>query len=548
MTRFIRIVLLCTIALVLAAQSPAAEQEKKKPKPDAEKPAAEAKKTEAKPEKKPAEVKKDEPKPKEKPAAAEEKKPAAPAQKPAAPATKPAPPSPPTHTVKAEPFRIEISLDGTFVAQKMTEIKVDPEGWSTFKVEEAVEHGATVSKGDLLVKFDPKLIDEAVADGHTTQRLSEIALKQAEAGLKMLEATTPMDLAMAERAKKMADEDRDRYFKVERQMSIKSAEFSLKRANQYLENDLEELKQLEKMYEADDLTEETEEIVLKRQRAEVEQSEFYVEQAKLRYEETLEIRMPRSEESMKYSDELMKLSTARTKFSLPLALEQQQLELEKAKVLRERSAEKFKKLLADQKLMTVVAPVDGVVYYGKCVVGKWSTGAAAAAKLKPGKTVTAKDPFMTIVSTRPMLVRATVAEKDLQSVKSGLRGTVKPTAAPDLRAAATVSEINRVPAADGKYAALFRVTLGPEAENLMPGMTCKVKLVPYQKTRTLTVPPSALKTDEVDDTKHYVQLLGKDGKPKKQPVKVGKRNAAKAEILDGLVAGDKVLKAYPKDQ
>ena len=547
MTRFIRTVVFCTIALALAVQSPAAEKDNKKPEPAAKKPAAEAKKTDAEPEKKPA-PKKEEPKPEEKPKAAVEQKPAPPAQKPAPPATKPAPSSPPTHTVKAEAFRVEITLDGTFVAQKMTEIVVKPEAWSSFKVEEAVEHGQTVSRGDVLVKFDPKSIDEAVADGKTSQRLAEISLKQAEASMKMLEATTPMDVAMAERAKKMADEDRARYFKIEREMDKKSAESSLKRAQQYYENDLEELNQLEKMYAADDLTEETEEIVLKRQRAAVEQSKLYLEQAKLRYEEILQIRMPRLEESMKYSDQLLELSTRKAKISLPLTLEQQQLELEKLKVLRERSVEKFKNLLADQKLMTIEAPVGGVVYYGKCVEGKWTTGATAAAKLKQGKTVTANDPFMTIVAVRPMVVRAVVAEKDLHSIKSGLRGTARPAAYPDLRAAVTVSEINGIPAANGKFAATLRVTLDADDEGLMPGMTCKVKLVPYQKTRTLTVPPSALKTDEIDDTKHYVQLVGEDGKPKKQPVKVGKRTATKAEILDGLVAGDKVLKAYPKDQ
>jgi HlyD family secretion protein len=467
--------------------------------------------------------------------------------KPAAPAAKPAAPSPPLHTVKAEPLRIEVSLDGTFVAQKMTAVLVKPNAWSTFKVLEAVKHGKTVSRGDVLVKFDPKSIDEAVADGKTTQRLAEISLKQAEASLKMLEATTPMELAMAERSKRRADEDRARYFKVERQMNKKSAESSLKRAKQYLENDLEELNQLEKMYKADDLTEETEEIVLKRQRAAVEQSKLYLEQAEMRYEETLEIRVPRMEESMEYTDKLLELATQKTKFSLPLTLEQQQLEMEKAKILRERSAAKYKKLLADQKLMTVEAPVDGVVYYGKCVNGKWTTGTTAAGKLIPGKSVTANDPFMTIVGIRPMVIRAVVAEKELHWIKSGLRGMAQPTAYPDLRVAASVSEINAVPAADGKFAATFRVTLGNDAEGLMPGMSCKIKLVPYQKTRTLTVPLSAVKTDEIDDTKHYVQLVGENAKAKKQLVKVGQKTASKVEILDGLVAGDKVLKDYPKN-
>ena len=547
MTRFIRTLICCTIVLALAVQSPAAEKGKKKPKPDPKKPAVEAKKTEAEPKKKPAK-KKGSPKPKEKPKASEEKKPVPPAKKPEPAAAKPAPSSPPTHTVKAEPFRVEVSLSGTFVARKMTEIVLEPETWSTFKVKEAVKHGATVSRGDVLVEFDPKSIEEAVADGKTSQRLAEISLKQAEATLKMLEATTPMEVALAERSKKLADEDRDRYFKIEREMDKKSAEFGLKRAQQYYENALEELKQLEKMYAADDLTEETEEIILKRQRAAVEQSKFYLELSKLRHEETLKIQMPRSEEMMKYSDQLLGLSTKKAKVSLPLALQQQKLEMEKLKVMRERSAKKFKKLLADQKLMTVKAPVDGVVYYGKCTNGKWATGAAAAGKLKPEKTVSAHDPFMTIVSTRPMELRAVVAEKELHWIKTGLKGTARPTAYPDLRTPVSISEINGIPAADGKFAATLRVVLDADAKSLMPGMTCKVKLVPYQKARTLTVPLAALKTDESDDTKHYVQLVGKDGKPKKQPVAVGKRTAAKAEILDGLVAGDKVLKEYPKDK
>ena len=547
MTRFIRTVVFCAIALALAVQSPAAEQDKKKPASAPEKPAAEAKKTDTEPAKKAA-PKKEDAKPEEKAKPAEQQKPASPAKESAPAAAKPAASGPATHTVKAEPFRVEISLDGTFVAQKMTEIVVKPDTWSTFKVEEAVKHGETVSRGDVLVKFDPKAIDEAVADSKTSQRLAEISLKQAEANLKMLEATTPMDVAMAERVKKMADEDRARYFKIEREMDKKSAESSLKRAQQYYENDLEELKQLEKMYAADDLTEETEEIVLKRQRAAVEQSKLYLEQAKLRYEETLKIRMPRYEESMEYSDQLLALATGKAKTSLPLTLEQQRLELEKAKVQRERSDEKFKKLLDDQKLMTVEAPVGGVVYYGKCVDGKWTTGAAAAGKLKPGKAVTANDPFMTIVGTRPMVLLATVSEKDLQWIKPGLKGSARPTAYPDLRAPVSVSEINGIPTAAGSFAATLRVTLDTEAECLMPGMTCKVKLVPYQKMRTLTVPLSALKTDEIDDTKHYVQLVVENAKPKKQPVKVGKRSGDMAEILDGLVAGDNVLKEYPKDK
>ena len=54
----------------------------------------------------------------------------------------------------------------------------------------------------------------------------------------------------------------------------------VKKAKDYLEYQKEELRQLEKMYGADDLTEETEEIVLKRQRDAVELAIFSLQRAR----------------------------------------------------------------------------------------------------------------------------------------------------------------------------------------------------------------------------------------------------------------------------
>ena len=62
-------------------------------------------------------------------------------------------------------------------------------------------------------------------------------------------------------------------------------------------------------------------------------------------------------------------------------------------------------------------------------------------------------------------------------------------------------------------------------------MTCKVTLVSYENKEALTIPPKHLKTDEADKDKHYVYLLRKKGKPKKQSVTVGKRTATKVERL-----------------
>ena len=237
----------------------------------------------------------------------------------------------------------------------------------------------------------------------------------------------------------------------------------------------------------------------------------------------------------------------RIKATLPIDLEREKIGLEKLKVQQKRDREKFADLKKDRKLMTITAPASGIVFYGKCVRGKWSGASSIDDKLRPGATASTGT-LMTIVSPRPLQIRATVEEKDLHWVNKGMRGTVKPTAIPDGRATATISEIDRIPGVDGKYAAVFRVALNEQMDAVMPGMSCKVEVVPYLKKRTLVIPTKAMETDELDDTRHYVQLVSDDGRQVKQAITIGKKKGEIVEILDGLAKGDKILAEYPKDK
>lgn len=457
-------------------------------------------------------------------------------------------PKPPTHTVKKELLKIELSVNGVFEPKSMAEIVVRPQEWKILSVLKAVEHGATVDKGDLLVQFDLEKIDQAIADHRTNQRLSELTLKQTEETLQMLEASTPLDLASAERAKRITDEDLKRYFEVDRPLSEKSAEFSLKSAKNSLEYQLEELRQLEKMYKADDLTEETEEIILKRQRDAVERAEFNLEQAEIHCDEALKVRLPREDETIKEATRRQNIAYDKTKATLPLALSQKRLELDKMKLEQTRSQQKLKKLLADRAAMSVKSPIDGVVYYGKYVHGEWSGASTAAASLRLGGKISPDDVFMTVVKPRPMCIRATVPEKDLHWFDAGLKGTAQPTAYPDVRLNCSVEQIETLPLSAGKFAARLKVKLNKQAEALMPGMACTVKLVPYLKKDALTVPEKAVFTDELDDQKHYVYLLMKDRPPRRRRVKVGQKSDDRVEILQGLSEGDQVLLERPKDE
>jgi HlyD family secretion protein len=478
---------------------------------------------------------------------APEKAPAA-APPPAKPAETPPGETPPVYKVKKELLKIEVSLKGVFEAERAAEIALRSQQWAAFEVLEAVEHGATVRRGDVLLRFDPEKIDEEIADLRTKAATSALALRQAELNLQALEASTPLDVKAAERAKQIADEDLATFLKVDRQLLVKGAENSLKSSEFWLDQQKEELRQLEKMYRADDLTEETEEIVLKRARHAVENAEFSVENARARHDQSLKMEIPRKQETLQQAAQRQDLAWAKGKEAIPLALLQARRDLEKLKLDRAHEERKLKGFLADRELMTIKAPIDGVVYYGRFMRGKWSGMETLADSLRRGGSVQKSAVVMTIVQPRPLGIRASVPEGDLEKVRPGMKAGVRPAGFPDMRLTAAVARVDAIPAGADSFEARLEVKLDEKAAAIMPGMACTVKLVPYVDKAALVVPAKAVFTDELDDEKSYVFITADGGKTSaKRPVTIGKRSDERVEIVKGIAAGDVILLERPKD-
>jgi multidrug resistance efflux pump len=450
-----------------------------------------------------------------------------------------------TCKVEKGPFKIEVSLKGVFEAEDMTEVAVHVDSWSPLTVLKAVEHGTPVKVGDPLVTLDLEKIDLSLKDLEAERHQSELALKLAEEELPVLEKSTPLELAQAERSKKQADEDLKRFLEIDRPQAEKSANFMVRSAANYLEYAREELRQLEKMYRANDIREDTEEIILKRQRNTVEAQEFSLKSAEIHRNQTLKVDLPRQEQSAKDNAVKQTLALEKAQSTLPLTLKQKRVALAKAQSDYARTVDKLHKLHKDREAMLVKAPVDGIVYYGKCVRGQWTTASVVAPKLQRAGVLASDEVIMTIVKPRPLFVRATVEEKDLALVHAGVKGKVIPVALPDQKLAATVQQVSSVPLPGGTFDARLAVTLDKDTAALMPGMGCTVNLVPLARADALTVAAGAVFSDDEDQDKHYVYVAGKGGKPQKRTVTIGKTAAGKTEILEGLHAGDEVFLEKP---
>jgi HlyD family secretion protein len=448
-----------------------------------------------------------------------------------------------THTVDTKRMKVDVTLDGTFTAEKMTPVALRPEEWSQYEIVEIVPHGSEVHKGQTLVKFDTEKLNETIADLELEQRISELTLRRMEEELPRLEKTLKMTADEAERLSRNTQEDYDRYHKIDRPLLLKSVENMLKIAQFNVDYEQEELDQLEKMYDADDLTEETEEIILKRQRAIVEFVKFNFEQTKLYRDEILDIRLPRNDIQIKESLEKVALELAKAQSALAIDLNRARYELEQLKQARVKSLDKHAKLLADRGLMELKSPADGVLYYGECEDGNWSDMATMISKLKPEQTVQTDAVLMTVLERRPLEVLAQVSEDDRPNLKVGQTTRVVPPSKGAASLAAKVKSVSAVPVTAGKFAVVVDITQDELPEWIAAGVTCKAKVNIYDKADALVVPTKAIHTDEHDDEVKYVWIVDPkkpEAKAERRNVKLGKAKGDDTEITSGLAKGDVV--------
>ncbi len=454
---------------------------------------------------------------------------------------------PNTITIKAEPFKITIGLDGIFLPVKFRERVLRPRTWQEFTVTWSVPHGARVKAGGRLVTFDHEPLDEKLEELATTLKITGLEIRRGKEAIEHLEKSLELDLAIAERSYRLAAEDLKRFKDIFSPSLARWAKFEVETIEDYLSYEEEELKQLEKMYKEDELTEETEEIVLKRQKDYIHRLKFYLEEAGISRDQRLEVELPRKQKTLENKLEKATLGLGKLKLDLPATIKAKKLELAQQELQYKRSREQLAKLKQDRQLMTVTAPAAGIVYYGRFRKGKWAPEEAERV-LEKGSRVRAHQVFITIVNLRPLDILAKVPEKELQLLKKGLEARVKPACALDIPLTAKLAEISGVPVSSGTFTAKFPINLPPDAKRIVPGMKCRLELVPYRRDKAITVPNKNLFADKLDESKRFVWLWKKDAKPEKRYVKTGKATKETTEILEGLKDGDEILKTPPADE
>ncbi len=451
--------------------------------------------------------------------------------------------------VKRKPLKIEQELDGIFVATEMHEVAVRPDTWSRFVVLEAVEHGKQVKKGELLVRFDDDQIDDRLADEAIDLRLNELSLMLAEEETPREEKMLELAYREAKRSYEQLVEDHQYYLNTDRPFAERIAKYRYESAKEDLESQREELAQLKKMYEADELTEETEAIVLRRQEFEVNTAELMLELQTASRDYTLNVSLPRNDLTYTTALEGAKLALERAKTARELGTSRGKYELEKKREARAKSVRTNAELLGDRGLMELRAPIDGTVYYGRCVNGKWGEISTLSSKLVPYGTIPPNTVVMTIVNQRPLFVTTDLSEKEFTDYKLGLTATITPSEDADVEIEAKVKSLAGIPNASRKFEMQFDLEKSELPDWLVAGMSCTAKVLTYEKKDALQIPKDFVQTDEENEKTKYVMLVVEDeDEPQRRDVKVGQSKDDMVEILEGLEEGDKISKDKPKKE
>lgn len=226
--------------------------------------------------------------------------------------------------------------------------------------------------------------------------------------------------------------------------------------------------------------------------------------------------------------------------------------LESARLQQEIAQDAYDQAVARAAGRTVTAPASGSV-----VVLNAVTGAAVGAGTGTGGSGSASGtagPLVQIADLSQMRVSVQVNEVDISRVAVGQAARVSFSALPGVLLDGTVTRISTVASAD-EYGYSYGVVtydvevLVPEpVPELKPGMTASVEILLQDVPDALTVPTSALMTDDGASYYVYVVTDPETQAVERRAVTVGAQSASEAVVEGGVAEGDLVVvDAYSVD-
>jgi HlyD family secretion protein len=380
-----------------------------------------------------------------------------------------------TADAAAEP----LSLNGTMVPSKADEVVLWPKAWTGgYRVLEVMPHGAMVERGQVIAVLDAEALEKQVHDAELAMEGAQLnfALDQERAELE--ERSAHQTLESMRTSLERAERNLVGWREFETQFNVAQAELSTMYGRHGIEDATDELDQLEAMYTADELTDATEEIVLKRSRRNLERSKISQElqQRRRDYEADFSwtVTGQMREEAVEKAARGLHAQEVRTELD---AISRNH-RLETAGHNLERQEQKLEKLSQDLESMQIRAPRSGMLLHGG--IDDYKPGKVAPRHSRGGQLASRKAVF-TVAAPGHFDVHFKAPEDQLAALAGVDTGTAVIVGLAEDRARVSGQiERERFPipssASGGSNQYACRLHIGIELEDVVPGQRASVEL------------------------------------------------------------------------
>lgn len=431
--------------------------------------------------------------------------------------------------VERTDFVLEVAAEGRVAPGDIVEVRLSPLAYKgRYTVLTALEPGRVVEKGEEVMRFDDhdfrKALDDAryalsVAERGFTAQMQRLKAQAEGADLELMSKRRDLDAA---------------------EFALKSyLEFTLPRTNQRAERDAksfarsvenarDELAQLEQMYAEDELVDETEEIVLKRARWDLENRLLNQESRREQREFDVEFTEKQRLEGIQFSLRQRRYSFERAQLEFELGRVARAIEAEKALRSIEDQRRNVAEMAADLSDFVLRAPSAGILLHG-------GRDGALDRQYKRGDQLGAESVAFLIADVDGLQADLSVPAAEILRVSRDqtVHLTVAATGQPELTGTIATRSIlprgGRIP---------FTVELDTPLSPALLGLGIQAKVTIAEHRDVLVVPLGAVQRE---GTRALCRRPLEGGGTRLVPVILGPDDGKRVVVLEGLEEGDEVL-------
>jgi membrane fusion protein (multidrug efflux system) len=160
-------------------------------------------------------------------------------------------------------------------------------------------------------------------------------------------------------------------------------------------------------------------------------------------------------------------------------------------------------------------------------------------RVSPGAFLRPGDPITDLAKLDELRINFSAPERYLGRLKHGAAVTVTTTAYPDYSVTGRIDVVSPVIDAATRSAAIVALATNP-GRRFRPGMSADVSAVLSRRENALTIPNEAV---FVEGNQSYVFVVNPDSTFQRAAVTLGTRQSGSVEVLSGLSAGQRVVRA-----